>query len=236
MPQKSLGGVRILKLFGISVYLHWSWFIVLILAVVWGREHFTGPLWPVFSIAASLLLFGIVLLHEFGHALACRSVGGKAERIVLWPLGGLAFVQPPPRPGPTLWSIAAGPLVNVALLIVTLPFVSMLWFGHGDGTELLRLTFAINLGLLVFNLLPVYPLDGGQIVRSLLWFVVGRGPSLAVSGWIGIVVAAIVGALCLAYGQWYLALVAGFGAMQSWAAIKQAAILRARANGPRYAG
>ena len=62
-----------------------------------------------------LALFVIVLLHEFGHALACRQVGGQANQIVLWPLGGVAYVAPPPRPGPTLWSIAAGPLVNVAL-------------------------------------------------------------------------------------------------------------------------
>ena len=62
-----------------------------------------------------LALFAIVLLHEFGHALACRQVGGRAEQIVLWPLGGVAYVDPPQRPGATLWSIAAGPLVNVVL-------------------------------------------------------------------------------------------------------------------------
>ena len=48
-----------------------------------------------------LALFSIVLLHEFGHALACRQVGGKADQIVLWPLGGVAYVAPPPRPGAT---------------------------------------------------------------------------------------------------------------------------------------
>ena len=49
------------------------------------------------------------MLHEFGHALACRQVGGQADLIVLWPLGGVAYVNPPPRPGALLWSIAAGP-------------------------------------------------------------------------------------------------------------------------------
>src|SRR5713226_2993271 len=63
-----------------------------------------------------LALFLVVMLHEYGHALACRQVGGTANQIVLWPLGGVAYVDPPPRPGATLWSIAAGPLVNVALL------------------------------------------------------------------------------------------------------------------------
>ena len=55
------------------------------------------------------------MMHEFGHALACRQVGGQANRIVLWPLGGIAFVSPPPRAGAMLWSIAAGPLVNLLL-------------------------------------------------------------------------------------------------------------------------
>jgi Zn-dependent protease len=65
-----------------------------------------------------LALFLIVLTHEFGHALACRSVGGRANLIVLWPLGGVAYVDPPQRPGAQLWSIAAGPLVNVVLVPV----------------------------------------------------------------------------------------------------------------------
>jgi Zn-dependent protease len=82
--------------------------------------RYTSLTWNVLEYLALLL---IVLLHEFGHSLACRQVGGQADRIVLWPLGGVAYVQPPQRPGATLWSIAAGPLVNVALIPVrsTLP-------------------------------------------------------------------------------------------------------------------
>src|SRR5213082_3368600 len=69
----------------------------------------------IFAFYEYVALFGIVLLHEFGHALACRQTGGYADRIVLWPLGGIAFVSPPRRPGAVLWSIVAGPLVNVLL-------------------------------------------------------------------------------------------------------------------------
>ena len=64
-----------------------------------------------------------MLLHEFGHALACRQTGGHADTIVLGPLGGIAFVQPPPRPGAYLWSLAAGPLVNVILFPLFTLFV-----------------------------------------------------------------------------------------------------------------
>lgn len=74
---------------GITVYLHWTWFLAVPLALTYGKEVFQSTTWQIWSIAAYLLLFAIVLLHEFGHALACRSVGGKAERILLWPLGGL---------------------------------------------------------------------------------------------------------------------------------------------------
>ena len=70
----------------------------------------------IWNVLEYLTLFLIVLTHEFGHALACRSVGGQANQIVLWPFGGVAYVSPPQRPGAVLWSIVAGPLVNVVLV------------------------------------------------------------------------------------------------------------------------
>src|SRR5260370_18221502 len=110
-------------------------------------------------------VFVVVTLHEFGHALACRQVGGQANQIVLWPLGGVAYVNPPPRPGATLWSIAAGPLVNVALLPVLLGLGllsrSLGWAAPmPNARALLRAVFFIALGLLVFNILPICPLYG----------------------------------------------------------------------------
>src|SRR5713226_5264959 len=148
-----------------------------------------------------LALFLIVTLHEYGHALACRQVGGTADQIVLWPMGGVAYVDPPPRPGAMLWSIAAGPLVNAVLL----PLLSVLgWLSRSLGWAqampnahaLLRAVWFINLGLLMFNILPIYPLDGGQILRSLLWFVVGRARSLMVATIIGF--AGVTGLIILA--------------------------------------
>src|SRR5262245_5316336 len=111
------GSFRLFRFSGIDVFVHWSWFVVAVFEINFRRNHYASPAW---NAAEYLALFGIVLLHEFGHALACRQVGGQANRIVLWPLGGVAFVSPPPRPGALLWSIAAGPLVNVILLPVTI--------------------------------------------------------------------------------------------------------------------
>ena len=174
---------------GIDLYLHWSWFLVALIEIQLRRGNYRSPVWNVLEYLA---LFGIVLLHEFGHALACRQVGGKADRIMLWPLGGVAYVDPPQRPGAVLWSIAAGPLVNVALLPVFLGAMAVATALGWQHTMPDAFTFLTNLTwldviLLVFNILPVYPLDGGKIVWALLWFWMGRGKSLLVASWLGVV-------------------------------------------------
>src|SRR6266516_4333412 len=115
MPSLRNGSVRLFRFAGIALFLHWSWFLVAAYEINGRSRTYSSLTWNVLEYLA---LFLIVLLHEFGHALACRQVGGTANRIVLWPLGGVAYVSPPPRPGATLWSIAAGPLVNVVLLPV----------------------------------------------------------------------------------------------------------------------
>src|SRR6201999_2842673 len=114
------GAFPIFRLAGIRVYLHFTWFIVAALEVVRFAGRYRNPTWAAFEYLA---LFAIVLAHEFGHALACRQTGGQADTIVLWPLGGIAFVRPPPRPSAYLWSIAAGPLVNVVLFPVFIVLV-----------------------------------------------------------------------------------------------------------------
>jgi Zn-dependent protease len=219
MNNLTASSLPLFRIAGIQVYLHWTWLVVAYFEIVNRVNRYQSMTWNVIEYLA---LFGIVLLHEFGHALACRQMGGQANRIMLWPLGGVAFVQPPPRPGALLWSIAAGPLVNVILLPIT---VAAFVFASGAGLRneypdfvhfLLSLA-AINLALLVFNLLPIYPLDGGQILQALLWFVIGRARSLMVSGIIGLAGAAGVIVLALAHLQdKWLAFVAIFVAWQAW--------------------
>src|SRR5271154_6812455 len=114
LPTKQ-GAIRLFRIVGIDVYLHWSWFLVAAIELQYRKGDYSTPLW---NVVEYLALFVIVTMHEFGHALACRQVRGSANQIVLWPLGGVAYVDPPPRPGAVLWSIAAGPLVNVALVPV----------------------------------------------------------------------------------------------------------------------
>lgn len=115
MPSARQGSIRLFRFAGIDLFLHWSWFLLAVYEINGRRGSYSSVVWNVLEY---LSLFLIIMLHEFGHALACRQVGGTANQIVLWPLGGVAYVDPPPRPAATLWSIAAGPLVNVALLPV----------------------------------------------------------------------------------------------------------------------
>lgn len=169
------------------MYLHWTWFIIAALEVVRFGRRYHSPLWGALEYLA---LFAIVLMHEFGHALACRQTGGQADRIMLWPLGGVAFVEPPPRPGAYLWSLAAGPLVNAALFPVFTVFVfaAVHWHWRFIAPDLFQFVLSlafINGFLLFFNLLPIYPLDGGQIVRGLLWLWLGPIRSLKIASVIG---------------------------------------------------
>lgn len=191
MPSKPDGSFRLFRFAGIDVYLHWLWILIAYFQIIERQGAYSSLAW---NTAEYFCLFGIVLLHEFGHAFGTRQVGGTADTILLWPFGGVAYVRPPARPGAELWSIAAGPLVNVVIFVVltaarAVPAVADLALTNRDAYLLLRNVWFINIGLLIFNMLPVYPLDGGQILRSLLWFFVGPVRSLlyaSIVGFIGV--------------------------------------------------
>ncbi len=221
MPTGREGSIRLFGFAGINVFLHWSWFLVAVYEIQSRSGRYSSITW---NILEYLALFLIVLTHEFGHALACRQVGGRADRIVLWPLGGVAYVDPPPRPGATLWSIAAGPLVNVVLVPILLVAISACRSAGLAATApdlflLLRSVAWINLGLLIFNILPIYPLDGGQILRSLLWFVLGRARSLMAAAVLGLLGAVAFIGLAVWRQDLWLGAIALFMAMNSWARV-----------------
>jgi Zn-dependent protease len=234
------------RLFGIDVFLHWSWFFIAILQMEY-RDPKEGSLTR--CALEYLTLFLIVLIHEFGHSLACRQVGGQANQIVLWPLGGVAYVSPPQRPGAMLWSIAAGPLVNVILFPI---FTILFWWSRSTGWIetlpdvyfFIRDIWFINTTLLVFNLMPIYPLDGGQILRSLLWFVFGRARSLLIStiiGFVGVAALILLAVLLFFFSNdrmsaiWF-GIIAVFILMNCWGGLMQARTMARIANAPRHDG
>jgi len=236
--EKPSGTVRLFAFSGINVYVHWSWAVVGLLELQWRADVYDSLIWNAIEYVA---IFVLVLLHEFGHALACRSGGGKAHKILLWPLGGVAYVQPPPRPGAVLWSIFAGPLVNILLLPVTIGAVFAVAAVAPDAsTDLQHAVLAIafiNLVLLVFNLLPIYPLDGGQIVHALLWFVIGRERSLLVAASIGLVasVAGGLAAVLLLQDLW-IGAIAVYAAWRSWVGLSVARRRMELLAAPRHEG
>ena len=164
-----------------------------------------------------VVVFTIVLLHEFGHSLTCRRWGGSSDEILMWPLGGLAYCAPPHAWKAHLATAIGGPAVNVLILCITVPAVGLItgkWLGGAlpnpfvlDPPSQIRDSYAFfvlfafhwtSLILLLFNLIPLYPLDGGRITQALLWPRFGYAKAVRYScrfGFVGAIGLLLVGAL-----------------------------------------
>lgn len=237
MSPTQQGSVRLFRAAGINVFVHWSWFLVAFWIIDNRREAYSSLVW---NAGEYLALFLIVLMHEFGHSLATRQVGGTSDTIVLWPFGGVAYVNAPERPGATLWSIAAGPLVNVVLMGVLLAIEMLagpqLRMTSPDAADLLKTVRTINYWLLVFNMLPIYPLDGGQILRSLLWFPLGRIRSLQVATVIGFIGVAALGLYALSIKSLWMGVMTAYIFMNCRQGWQYARVLSKIAALPRRNG
>lgn len=149
-----LWSLKLFRLFGVPVYLHWT-FLLMVAAFAW------------FGLLSILLmLFSIVILHEFGHILMARRYGIPCSGVVLLPIGGIAGLNDVP-PEHEFMITLAGPLVNVVLAVLAfIPYVLLCSIGH--ISEFLVMYVIFNVILFIFNMLPVYPMDGGRIMRSTL--------------------------------------------------------------------
>ena len=171
-------GIRIGRLFGIEVAIHPSWFIVVgffafTLATGFFPSAYAGwtpvATWTT-AIVATLLLFASVLAHEFGHSLVARSQGIPVRGITLFLLGGVAQLErEPDSPGREAWMAIAGPLVSVAVAAGSIGLAFVLP-GPEQVVAVLAYLGVTNIALVVFNLLPGFPLDGGRVLRALLWW------------------------------------------------------------------
>ena len=220
------GRVPLFEVFGIRVVAHASLIVISVLVLLLGTPFGRTPL---DRLTFVIVLFGVVLLHEFGHAFAARWSGGEAREVELTPLGGLALTMPGKGWRRHTITVAGGPLVNVLICLLCGGLLYALtgyaqigpfqlvdeerlrefdWFSPtwGNVRYYLFYVYSVSYFLLLFNLLPVYPLDGGQLLQGLLWSRLGWYRATMIATGVGLVGAvlmvmyAIVGpALILAF-------------------------------------
>lgn len=226
------------------------------------RVHFLFVIWIIFELIRGgfsdlpflAMLFGIVLVHEFGHCFGARSVGGYAHDIMMWPLGGLAYAQAPMRPWPQFVTVAAGPAVNVIFCVVTAGLLLLLaprevvfswrpWAGAGCYVDSplpvsLGTTFySANFFILAFNLLPIYPLDGGQLFHAAIWPRLGLQRASTIACQVGLAGCVLLGLLGIQSGAHnmllFIAIFGGFTCWQRLQALRQGYIVE-DADYPAY--
>ena len=183
--------IKIARIAGIDVRIH----ITFLLFLAWiGFTYYQvgGSAAAIDGVLFILALFGCVLLHEFGHALAARGFGIRTPDITLLPIGGVARIQRmPDRPWQELVVAIAGPLVNVVIAAVLI-FVmgrraEFQYLEHLEqpGVEMLAKLASVNISLVLFNLIPAFPMDGGRALRALLSFWMDRITATMVAARLG---------------------------------------------------
>ncbi len=175
------GNIRVGSLFGIPFYVNPSWFLVLGL-VTWSYGEGLAAQFPellggiplLLGLITALLLFGSVLAHELGHSFVAIRQGIDVRSITLFIFGGLASLEKESdTPAAAFWVAIAGPAVSLLLagLLATLGFTAHL---TGPVAEIVAVLAAINLSLGLFNLIPGLPLDGGNILKAIVWKITGN--------------------------------------------------------------
>ena len=188
--------MKIAKLFGINLFIHWTfWLLPLWVIFTWDDAEQMIPLWMNLLLIASL--FGCVVLHELGHALAARHFGIRTRKITLSPLGGVAQLERMShKPWEEFCIAVAGPLVNVVLAAILGVGVLAGLAVNALVIETTVWQFALyllflNLGMIVFNMLPAFPMDGGRVLRAILASSMGLLEGTRIAVRIGTVVAVL---------------------------------------------
>jgi len=208
-------GIPLGRYWGINVRLHFTFLIY-----AYWRVSEMGSLG--FGLAFVGGLYFCILLHEFGHALAARWCDGEATDILLWPFGGLAFCRPAFHPTAHLITTVAGPFVTLVLWLgfwvataVMAPFMSEAGTAARYVFFFLTAMREMNLLLLLFNLIPAFPMDGGRILRDTLWHWLSAEKATKIAIWVSRLIAgtAIVWAIMSAH--YWLIFIAVFILLQS---------------------
>ena len=225
--QINLGSV-----FGIKIGLHYSWFIIAFLIVLSlsARFHASNPAWSdglilAVAVSTAILFFVSLVLHELSHSLVAKSFGIPVREITLFALGGVSQIETEPTSAKTeFWTAFVGPLTSVCIGLVCLVLSGLGGDASTPAAAMVSWLGYINLTLAVFNLIPGYPLDGGRILRALIWWKTGdmersTRMSARVGQAVGVVFIGIgivqffggagIGGLWIAFIGWFLLQAAG---------------------------
>ncbi len=222
---------KLAEISGIGIYVHWSFLILPLMIGGSALSHGNGIAVAIESVLFVLAIFGCVLLHELGHALMARQFGIGTRSITLLPIGGVANLdRMPRRPLHELAVALAGPAVNVAIagvLVVVLILLgtisSVLNAAVVNHSFLAKLLWA-NIGLVLFNMLPAFPMDGGRVLRSVLASMMPHARATSIAAGVGQVMAGLFALVGIYSGQWMLVFVALFVFLAGRAEAKMANI------------
>lgn len=208
---------------GIDLRIHATFALIIawVIYIHWSSGHDIKT--TIEGLIFVLAIFGCVILHEFGHALTARIYGIKTKDITLLPIGGIARLEKmPDDPKQELWVALAGPAVNVVIAIIIFFLIkitggSMIYedIDMASGSFLLRL-MVLNIILVVFNMLPAFPMDGGRVLRALLALRMNYSKATGIASKIGQAMAILFALIGIFYNPFliFIAIFVWIGAAQ----------------------
>jgi stage IV sporulation protein FB len=235
--ESGWSSLHLATVLGIPIRIHFTFLLLLVYIGIASRSTPGGPIRAVVYI---LLLFACVVLHELGHATMARRYGVKTREIVLYPIGGIARLEGMPSGKAELLIALAGPAVNVVLaallaLVIVWADLPRPWATAAMpaplGEDLLTSLFFANVLLVLFNLIPAFPMDGGRVLRASLTFFLPEDRATHVAALVGQAVAMLFGAVGLVIGNPFLIFIAFFvflGAAQEAAFHRTRSVVRGR--------
>ena len=220
------GSIPLFSVGRTPVRAHPSFALLLLFFAIMNADGFVS------GIAIALAVFLSLLAHEFGHVFAART-NGHASVVVLWGMGGITIPQAQARGFRDIWMSAAGPLAGFVVAAFVWFFIFSLpadapsldyrnaTTDESVAVEFWRLMVWINVIWGIFNLLPIFPMDGGQIVRAVFEFFMDENRALRFAAMVGIAGGAGLFLLGLTLGQYFMMFVAGLIAFQNWGILQR---------------
>jgi Zn-dependent protease/predicted transcriptional regulator len=230
--------IKLGRIFGIQIGLHYSWFVIAFLIVVSLASlfHENNPTWErslvfVLALSAAVLFFASLLLHELSHSVVAKSRGLPVREITLFALGGVSQIEKNPSSARAeFWIAFVGPLTSALIGVLFRSLVRFAGSPDSPAATMFAWLGYVNLALAGFNLIPGYPLDGGRILRAAIWWKTGdqeRSTRIAARtgqavggifiafGILQSVTGAGIGGLWIAFIGWFLLQAAGESYLQS---------------------